>query len=102
MSVIVFIICLISCIASIIGYLRRKYKWSKYKSDRHDVHKLHHYDKRSPYDIYINITLVVVYMNQPLIMYINYLLDKTRIGITNKEGSMITFGIAMIGMIGIN
>lgn len=54
MSVIVFIICLISCIASIIGYLRRKYKWSKYiQSDRHDVHKLHHYDKRSPYDIYI-------------------------------------------------
>ena len=53
MSVIVFIICLISCIASIIGYLRRKYKWSKYvRSDRHDVHKLHHYDKRSPYDIY--------------------------------------------------
>lgn len=49
MSVIVFIICLISCIASIIGYLRRKY----IQSDRHDVHKLHHYDKRSPYDIYI-------------------------------------------------
>ena len=53
MSVIVFIICLILCIASIIGYLRRKYKWSKYiQSDRHDVHKLLLYDKRSPYDIY--------------------------------------------------
>ena len=50
MSVIVFIICLISCIASIIGYLRRKYKYIQ--SDRHDVHKLHHYDKQSPYDIY--------------------------------------------------
>lgn len=50
MSVIVFIICLISCIASIIGYLRRKYKYIQL--DRHDVHKLHHYDKQSPYDIY--------------------------------------------------
>ena len=47
--------------------------------------------------IYINITLVVVYMNQPLIMCTNYLLDKTRIGITNK-GSIITIGRGFIGM----
>lgn len=50
MSVIVFIICLISCIASIIGYLRRKYKWrSRFMQSNR---KLNHYDKRSPYDIY--------------------------------------------------
>ena len=50
MSVIVFIICLISCIASIIGYLRRKYKWrSRFMQSNR---KLHHYDKQSPYDIY--------------------------------------------------
>lgn len=36
-------------------------------------------------------------MHQPLIMYINYLLDKTRIGITNK-GSIITIGRGFIGM----
>lgn len=50
MSVIVFIICLISCIASIIGYLRRKYKQrSRFMQSNRE---LNHYDKRSPYDIY--------------------------------------------------
>ena len=50
MSVIVFIICLISCIASIIGYLRRKYKWrSRFMQSNRE---LNHYDKQSPYDIY--------------------------------------------------
>ena len=50
MSVIVFIICLISCIASIIGYLRRKYKQrSRFMQSNRE---LNHYDKQSPYDIY--------------------------------------------------
>lgn len=50
MSVIVFIICLISCIASMIGYLRRKYKWrSRFMQSNRE---LNHYDKQSPYDIY--------------------------------------------------
>lgn len=50
MSVIVFIICLISCMASMIGYLRRKYKWrSRFMQSNR---KPNHYDKQSPYDIY--------------------------------------------------
>ena len=68
MSVIVFIICLISCIASIIGYLRRKYKWRSRFIHSYDANDPNSYNKLSfsgvhillirgvhilsPYDVY--------------------------------------------------
>ncbi|MCA6012968.1 hypothetical protein KFX43_10265 [Bacteroides thetaiotaomicron] len=62
MSVIVFIICLISCIASMIGYLRRKYKQRSRFIHGYDIHNSNHYDKRSlcgvhiliPHDVHIS------------------------------------------------
>lgn len=62
MSVIVFIICLISCIASMIGYLRRKYKQRSRFMHGYDIHNSNHYDKRSlcgvhiliPHDVHIS------------------------------------------------
>ena len=93
MSVIVFIICLISCIASIIGYLRRKYKWrSRFMQSNR---KLNHYDKRSPYDIYTRD--IDIDAPNPYNVYKLFVGQKTRIVITNK-GSMITIGIGLIGM----